>query len=147
MKTLKHIVQITFMVLLLTACGSTPTAVPPVFQGENPYAPQATDGEMQRDTVTIDSSMMALSKSLPPQVMLKFAYFPPTPCHELRVEVGMPDAQNRIHVTAYSVVKKDTACVLMALATPLDASLNLGSFPSGHYSLWLNEASVGEFDS
>lgn len=138
-----------FVVLSIAACGptSTVTPIPPVFQGDNPYAPQSVDGDMQRDSVTIDSSMLALSKSLPPQVLLMFAYFPPTPCHELRVEVSAPNAQNQINVDAYSVVKKDTACVLMALATPLNASLNLGSFPSGHYSLWLNGASVGEFDS
>jgi len=35
----------------------------------------------------------------------------------------------------------------MALATPLRASLNLGSFPYGHYSVWLNAVKAGEFDS
>ncbi len=146
MKKLNCISMMALIILLIAACGPQATETP-VFQGENPYAPRPGDEDMQRDQVIIDSSSMSLAKSMPPQIMLQFAYFPPTTCHELRVEVSGPDAQNQINVTAYSVVKKDQACILMALVTPLDASLNLGSFPSGHYSLSLNGAVVGEFDS
>jgi hypothetical protein len=63
------------------------------------------------------------------------------------VEIAQPDSKNRIDITAYAVAEKDKPCALMALATPLQASLNLGSFPSGHYSLWLNGVKVDEFDS
>jgi len=146
MKPFRHISLFVLAILLLAACGPKAT-VAPIFQGANPYAPQANDGEMQRGDVTIDSSMLSLTKSLPPQAMLNFAYFQPTPCYQLRVEVSQPDAQNRIDVTAYALAEKDKPCALMALATPLQASLNLGSFPSGHYSLWLNNVKVDEFDS
>jgi hypothetical protein len=146
MKTINRISIFILVVMLFTAC--TPkAAAEPAFQGENPYAVQAGDTDLQRDDVTIDSSSLSLAKSQPPQVTLNFAYFPPTPCHQLRVEVNSPDSQDQIDVTAYSVVEKDKACVLMALATPLDASLNLGSFSSGHYILRLNGVVVGEFDS
>ena len=60
--------------------------------------------------------------------------------------MGQPDAHNRIDIQAYTVAEKDKACSMMALATPLQASLNLGSFPQGHYSVWLNNARVGEFE-
>ena len=146
MKPFRYISLFILAFILLAACGPK-AAVVPTFQGDNPYAPQANDGEMQRGDVTIDSSMLSLTKSLPPQVMLSFAYFQPTPCYQLRVEVSQPDAQNRIDVTAYALAEKDKPCALMALATPLQASLNLGSFPSGHYSLWLNNVKVDEFDS
>lgn len=146
MKKLNRISMMALIILLIAACVPQATETP-IFRGENPYAPQSGDEDMQRDQVIIDSSSMSLAKSMPPQVMLQFAYFPPTTCHELRVEVSAPDAQNQINVTAYSVVKKDQACILIALVTPLDASLNLGSFPSGHYSLLLNDVVVGEFDS
>jgi hypothetical protein len=63
------------------------------------------------------------------------------------VEISEPDADNRITLKAYAVAEKDKPCALMALATPLQASLNLGSFPNGHYSVWLNENQIGEFDS
>ena len=146
MKIVKRISGFVLAVMLFTACGPKARATP-VFQGDNPYAPQATDSAMMRGDVTIDSSSLSLTKSAPPQVMLNFAYFQPTPCNQLRVEMSGPDGQNRIDVTAYAVAEKDKPCALMALATPLPASLNLGSFPSGHYSVWLNNVKVDEFDS
>ena len=146
MKTFKCISLFVLLITVLTACGPKPTDTP-VFQGNNPYAPQAGDSELMRGEITIDSASLSLTKSQPPQVMLNSAYFQPTPCYQLRVEVSGPDAQNRMDVTAYAVAEKDKPCTLMPLATPLQASLNLGSFPSGHYSVWLNGSQVGEFDS
>ena len=143
MKNFNRITLFLIAVLLFTACGPAPAAL----QFDNPYAPQASDSSMMRGDVTIDSSSLSLTKSMPPQVTLNFAYFQPTPCFQLRVEVSGPDAQNRIDVTAYAVAEKDKPCTLMALSTPLKASLNFGSFPSGHYSLWLNGVKVDEFDS
>lgn len=133
--------------LTLTACGPSAVAVPPVFQGDNPYAPQVGDAAMMRGAVRIDSSALRIAESMPPQITLDFAYFQPTPCYHLRVEVSQPDAQGRIDVQAYAVAEKDKPCSLMALATPLQASLPLGSFPSGHYSVWLNGVKVSSFDS
>ncbi len=133
-------------IILLTACGPKATETP-VPQDGQPYAPQAGDGDLMYGDITIDSTSVFLAESQPPQVMVSFAYFQPTPCHQLRVEIGKPDANNRITLKAYAVAEKDKPCALMALATPLQASLNLGSFPSGHYSIWLNENQIGEFDT
>jgi hypothetical protein len=147
MKTFNRISLFVLAVLLFTACGPTPTPIPPVFTGNNPYAPQAGDSDMLRGDVQIDSASLQIAKSQPPQVTLNFAYFQPTPCFQLRVEVSQPDAQNQINVTAYAVTEKDKACALMALSTPLQASLNLGSYPQGHYSVSVNGTKAGEFDS
>ncbi len=137
---------IVLSVMLLTACGSKATATP-VFQGNNPYAPQAEDGNLMTGEIRIDSASISLAKSEPPQVMVNFAYFQPTPCYKLRVEVSAPNSQNQIALKAYAVAEKDKPCALMALATPLQASLNLGSFPKGHYTITLNGSQIGEFDS
>jgi hypothetical protein len=134
------------VIALLAACGPKATATP-VFQIENPYAPQPGDSDLMAGDITIDSSSVFLAESQPPQVMVNFAYFQPTPCYQLRVEVSAPDAENRITLKAYAVAEKDKPCSLMALATPLQASLNLGSFPSGHYTVILNDNQIGEFDS
>ena len=147
MRTTNRIVLFVLAVMLVTACSLQATPIPPVFQGDNPYAPQASDNAMMSDTIRIDSAALNLAKSQPPQVTLNFAYFQPTPCCQLRVEISQPDSQNRVNISAYAVAEKDKPCALMALATPLQASLNLGSFPSGHYSLWLNDVKVDEFDS
>ena len=147
MKTFTRVSLFVLAVVLFAACSPKAAPTPAAFQGDNPYAPQAGDSAMLRGDIKIDSASLALAESYPVQVMLNFAYFQPTPCFQLRVEVSQPNSQDRITVSAYAVAKKDKPCALMALATPLQASLNLGSFPKGHYSLWLNDSNVGEFDS
>jgi len=133
-------------IVILAACGAQATETP-VFQGNNPYAPQSADSTLMAGDIIVDSSSVFLTKSQPPQVMVNFAYFQPTPCHQLRVEISTPDADNHIALKAYAVAEKDKPCALMALSTPLQASLNLGSFPSGHYFVVLNGNQIGEFDS
>ena len=146
MKLFKRIMLFAVAVLLIAACGPK-SAETPVFQGNNPYAPQAGDINLMAGDLTIDSSSVFLAKSQPPQVMVNFAYFQPTPCYQLRVEISAPDANKHINLKAYAVAEKDKPCALMALATPLQASLNLGSFPRGHYFVVLNGNQIGEFDS
>ena len=147
MKTFTRISTLVLAAMLFTACIPKSTPTPPVFQGDNPYAPQAADSDLMVGDITVDSSSVYLSKSQPPQLMVNFAYFQPTPCYQLRVEISAPDLENHIALKAYAVAEKDKACTLMALATPLQASLNLGSFPSGHYFVFLNDNQIGEFDS
>ena len=146
MKPFRSILLFALIIVLLAACGPTATATP-VSQGNNPYAPQAGDSALLRDEIKIDSATLNPTMAQAGQITLDFAYFQPTPCHKLRVEVSQPDAQKRINVSAYAVAEKDKACALMALATPLQASLNLGSFPGGHFSVWVNDVKAGEFDS
>jgi hypothetical protein len=145
MKTFRSILFV-FTIVLLSACGPKATETP-VFQGDNPYAPQPGDGDLMYNDITIDSSSVFLAESQPLQVMVNFAYFQPTPCNQLRVEISGPDANNHINLKAYAVAEKDKPCALMALATPLQASLNLGGFPSGHYFVVLNGNQIGEFDA
>ena len=146
MKTFNRIVSLLLAILLLAACAPKATDTP-ALQFDNPYAPQPGDGDLMAGDINIDSSSVFLAESQPPQVMVNFAYFPPTPCYQLRVEVSGPDAQNQISLKAYGVAEKDKPCTLMALATPLEASLNLGSLPSGHYTVLLNGDQIGEVNS
>jgi len=145
MKTFTCILSFVLLTMLVTACGSK--ATPVALQFDNPYAPQPGDSDLMYGDITIDSTSIFLSKSQPPQVMVNFDYFQPTPCYQLRVEVNGPDEQNQISLKAYAVAEKDKPCTLMALSTPLQASLNLGSLPSGHYTVSLNGDQIGEFDS
>ena len=147
MKTFTRILTFVFAAMLFISCSPKSTPTPPVFQYNNPYAPQAADSDLMAGDITIDSTSVFLSKSQPPQLMVDFAYFQPTPCYQLRVEISGPDSENHIALKAYAVAEKDKACTLMALATPLQASLDLGSFPRGHYVVILNDNQIGEFDS
>lgn len=145
MKRFTHILSWLFVLTVLSACGAK--ATPAALQFDNPYAPQPGDSDLMSGDLTIDSTSVFLTKSQPPQVMVNFDYFQPTPCYQLRVEVNGPDEQNRIILKGYAVTEKDKPCNLMALATPLQASLNLGSVPAGHYTVFLNDNQIGEFDS
>jgi hypothetical protein len=142
MKTFTSILSFVLLTLLVAACGPKPT--PAALHFDNPYAPQPGDSSLMAGDIRVDSSSVFLTNS---QVMVNFAYFQPTPCYKLRVEVANPDEQNQIHLKAYAVAEKDKPCTLMALATPLQASLNLGSIPKGHYTVFLNGNQIGELDS
>ena len=146
MKPFKSILFCALMVTLVAACGPKTVAEAFVFEGNNPYAPQAGDGDLIYGDITMDSSAVFLMESQPPQMMVNFSYFQPTPCHQLRVEVSGPDDKNQINLKAYVLAEKDVPCTLTALATPLPASLSLGSLPSGHYFVFLNGNQIGEFD-
>lgn len=130
----------------VTSCtdSQTPTPIPPVFQGSNPYSPRTGDASMQRGELKIVSSSLIVA-SLPGQAVLKFDYFLPTPCHQLRVEIGPAGADHRINLTAYSLIEPNRVCTLMQLATPQHASLALAGYPAGAYTLWLNSAAVGDW--
>jgi hypothetical protein len=154
MKSFNRILSFVFAVILLAACAPKATEAPatrqpqpPELQFNNPYAPQPGDKDLMAGDLKIDSASVAIAESQPPQVLVNFAYFPPTPCYQLRLEASGPDAQNQIHLKAYGVAEKDKPCNLMALATPLPINLNLGSLPKGHYTVLLNDTKIGEFDS
>jgi hypothetical protein len=147
MKTFNRILSFVFAVLLMTACAPKAAAATAVLKFDNPYAPQASDSNLMTGDITVDSASVSLAESQPPQVIVNFAYFQPTPCYQLRVTADDPNAQNEINLKAYAVAEKDKPCALMALATPLQASLNLGSLPKGHYKVLLNGSQIGEFDA
>ena len=147
MKTFIRILFAVLAGLLFTGCGTSAPAGASTPQSSNPYAPQPGDSAMMRGDIRLVSAGVRLAESYPPQVFLHFEYFQPTPCFSLRVKPSQPDAQKQIHITAYAVAEKDKPCALMALATPLKADLALGSFPKGHYTVWLNGSNVGDFDS
>lgn len=65
----------------------------------------------------------------------------------MRVEASGPDEQNLIHLKAYGVIAEDRPCDLVALATPTQAGLKLGSLPGGHYTILLNGNQIGEIDT
>jgi inhibitor of cysteine peptidase len=97
---------------------------------------------MVRGQVDIASSEVILLESFPVQVRLNLKGALPTPCHQLRAEVSGPDDQKRIDVEVYSLVDPEEVCVQML--EPFETSINLGSFPSGTYSVWVNGEEVGD---
>ena len=84
-------------------------------------------------------------ESFPVQIMLSLSGSLPTPCNQLRVVNHPPNDENQIHVDVYSVIDPTQVCV--QVLEPFDANIGLGSFPTGHYTVWVNGEMVGEFDS
>jgi hypothetical protein len=92
--------------------------------------------------VFIDSQDILVMESFPPQYKLSLSGSLPTPCHQLRVKVSEPDAQNRIVVEAYSLVDPEEVCI--QVLEPFEANVPLGSFASGEYTVLLNNQEIGQ---
>ena len=110
-----------------------------------PYAPQPDDTALTRGVVYLDSKEIVVMESDPVQITLVLKGSLPTPCNQLRVLANLPDEQNHIQVDVYSVIDPTQMCA--QVLKPFDANIGLGSFPTGHYSVWVNGESIGEFDS
>jgi hypothetical protein len=139
-QNLKSYVLILFVGILLAACAA-PTATP--IPAANLYGSQPGDETMMRGDVEIVSASVMTA----PSVSVSLSYRLPTPCYQLRVSISQPDSQNRIQLSIYALAPKDKPCTLMALLTPLEASISLGSFPTGSYTVWINGEQVGQFSA
>ena len=107
--------------------------------------PPPGDANLRRANVYIDVTEILIRESFPPQIALLLKGELATPCHRLRVDVSQPDQENKIRVEAYSVVNPQLMCA--QVITGFEESVNLGSFPAGHYEVWVNDVKIGEFDS
>lgn len=146
------------LLLFVVSCAPQPTAGPdssvtsppmdelptnePVL---NPFAPQPGDENLLRGNVFLNEASLVVRESFPPQIALTVQGDLPTPCNQLRADIAAPDAENRIEVQLYSVSDPNQACV--QVLEPFQEAINLGTFPTGHYTVWVNGEMVGEFDT
>ncbi len=131
---------------------STPTANAPVNSPTNAANPPATkpsfapapgDDKLQRGNIFLDASRLLSTASFPPQLFLELAGSLPTPCHQLRVQVPPPNAQNQIRISVYSLADPSAMCVQML--APFNANVSLGNLAKGKYTVWVNDKQIGEF--
>jgi|APDOM4702015118_1054815.scaffolds.fasta_scaffold109324_2 hypothetical protein len=156
---MRHLIVVFLTVLLAAACAPTPTLEPdaPVVNppiNESPtqelpampsYAPQPNDVNFSRENVFIQEMGLLIRESYPPQITLGISGDLPTPCHQLRAEIAPPDSRNKINVDVYTVTDPNMLCT--QVLKPFQENIDLGTFPSGHYSVWVNGELAGEFDS
>jgi hypothetical protein len=129
-----------------TAATSPPVnEIPTNGPNVNPFSPKPGDEQLSRGDVFINEQSLVIRESYPPQISLSLKGELPTPCHELRAEIAPSDAENKIQVDVYSVVDPNVACT--QVLEPFEESIGLGTFPPGHYSVWVNAELTGEFDS
>jgi hypothetical protein len=152
--------RILWIILLLVACApqpqatsdpdtavtSPPGAIMPTNESNlNPFAPQTGDKNLIRADIYLDEASLVIRESYPPQVSLSIVGNLPTPCHQLRVKIAEPDQENKISIEAYSLMDPNKVCV--EVLEPFQEYIDLGTFRSGHYSVWVNDKLAGEFDS
>jgi hypothetical protein len=85
-----------------------------------------------------------VAESMPPQYTLNLKGTLPTPCHQLRVEVGQPDSQMRIPVSVYSVV--DPSAICTQVLAPFEAAVPLQGLATGKYTVVVNGKEAGSID-
>jgi hypothetical protein len=156
---MKHLVSI-LLLFLMAACAAqrpatgdpnspvtspTQNNMPTREPALNPLAPQPGDGSLTRGNVFITEASLVIRESFPPQVSVSIKGELPTPCHQLRAEINEPDTDNKIVMDVYSVVNPDLVCI--QVVEPFDESIDLGTYPSGHYTVWVNGEMIGEFDT
>ncbi len=151
---MKRLLPILLTLALLAACAPTQTALPdsPISSDDpipplkfDDTIPRPADSSLLRENAYIESTDLLTMESYPLQFMLTVKGELPTPCNQLRVEVRPPDADNKILVDVYSLVEPDIMCA--EVIQPFSQNIPLGSFPSGHYTLWVNGEKVAEFDA
>ena len=129
-----------------TAVTSPPVdSMPTNEPSTDPLAPQPGDADLTRGNVYINEASLIIRESFPPQISVTITGDLPTPCNQLRAEVHPPDAENKIVVDVYSVVDPDQVCV--QVLEPFEEAIDLGTFPTGHYTVWVNDQMAGEFDT
>ena len=113
-------------------------------QGADPgYAPQPGDELLDRASVFVEEFGILTLESFPPQFVLRLTGNLPTPCHMLRAVVSEPDKAGRIDVELYSLADPEKLCI--QVLAPFQASISLGSYAEGSYSVTINgDQVVGE---
>ena len=129
-----------------TAVTSLPEGTNSVSQPEtNPYATKPEDERLTRGEVFVEESGLLIRESFPPQVSVGFSGNLPTPCHDLRATIQRPDTENKIVLDVYTVYDPDMICT--QVLKPFQATIPLEVFPTGHYTVWMNDQMVGEYDT
>ncbi len=154
----KILIPLILATLLLNACAPAdirpvatmpPDTDQPAVSNETatPLAdfPTPARSTLQRGNAYLDSTELLTLESYPLQFTLVLKGSLPTPCNDLRVDVKPPDAENRIDVDVYSESNPDRMCA--QVLKPFEENFSLGSFPTGHYTLWVNGELVAEFDA
>jgi hypothetical protein len=110
------------------------------------FAPKPEDESLTRGEVFLDASasMVRLPDEGIQEVSVLLKGDLPTPCNQLRIVSPTTESENKINLEVYSVVNPHTICT--DVLQPFQVIYPLGSFPTGHYFVYVNGTLLGEFD-
>ena len=151
MKNLLMPITASLVILAITGCAlipdqppvPTPTPVPP----PSGYEPQPGDDKLKRDQVLLDlaNSSLVVEGESPVHASVNLEGTLSDPCHQLRVVVSPPTAERHIILDVYSVFDPNLACIMVI--KPFTATIPLGTFSGGHFTVFVNKQLLGEFDA
>ncbi|MBL8050092.1 MAG: hypothetical protein JNM46_02635 [Anaerolineales bacterium] len=142
------------MLIFISACSVIPTPEPittapipyRITQDENVYAPRTEDLGKQIAGVTITAvSLSEKYEYSPPRALLNILGYMPSVCNELRVEINPPDENFRVFIEVYSLVNTNINCD--NVFQQFEANILFGYYSTGRYTVWINDALVGDFVS
>lgn len=148
MKGFQFLVIATF----LGACVALPTQVPTpttaiptmLLVEENPYRPQPEDASFRPAGIVLTSAGLLERFDLDPfRVELNLSGSLPSVCNELQVEVAPPNTNYQVFIEVYSMVNPKINCD--NVFQQFEASILLGVYSTGRYTVWVNENLVGDF--
>lgn len=153
MKYIALPLTVSILVAALAGCSLLPPSGSSPSQASTPsipptgYEPQEDDIKLQRDQVFLDmqDSNVLIRESMPAQVSMVLNGNLPDPCHELRVVVMPINEQNEVKLEVYSIYDPQVNCITMI--KPFTATIPLGSYAGGHFTVFVNDQLVGEFDA
>lgn len=119
--------------------GLEPSPVP---IGNEAYAPAPGDEDMIRSDVLVEGMIVRKGGNDSNEYFLDISGSLRNPCYELRVVVLPPNEESRIDVDVYSVLSPDSVCT--QVLEPFEASVSLGTYTGGEYTVWVNDEMVGD---
>jgi hypothetical protein len=134
--------------LIVNPAGSDPYPSPegaepyPAPGGEKSFAPAAGDEDKIRRDVFIDAANVKKAGGDTTEYFLEISGSLRNPCYELRIVVLPPNEESRIDVDVYAVISADSVCI--QVLEPYDASVSLGTYTGGNYSVWVNGEKVSD---
>jgi hypothetical protein len=114
----------------------SPSKSEPVENNASYWAPQPGDEKLSRGETFINEQQILVMESYPPQFLLTLKGALPTPCHELRVAVNIPEEKQRVDVEVYSLVDPGEICI--QVLEPFEAQVPLKGLTSGQYVVYVN---------
>jgi hypothetical protein len=158
-------IAVLFTILFLVSCSPSRFVLPPEQPVISPMPPsqpiindpgvilptpsvthdrQPGDEHLIKGPVYLDSAELLVLESFPLQYRLALKGNLPDPCHELRVEIPAPDAENRIDIQVFSLADPGRICI--QVLEPFEESVSLDGFPPGTYQVEVNGEMVGQIE-
>lgn len=148
--------KVLFLIIafFLSACAALPaptpapsptTAIPVMLiVEENPYRPQPEDASLRLAGIVVTNTSLLERFDLDPfRVELRLSGYLPSVCNELRINVAQPNLNYQVFVEVYSIMNPNIQCE--NVFQQFEASILLGVYSTGRYTVWVNEDLIGDF--